>query len=219
MPWIGSVSGVLESWYPGIAGGEAIADLLFGVVNPSGKLPITFAKDDADLPLPRIPGMGADNKPDTDVTGSGHKGFTMSYPEGLAVGYRWYQVQHRQPLFAFGYGLSYTTFAYSGLTVDRASRMVSFQLANTGHVAGSEIAQLYVTPPPAAGEPFERLAGWQRVELAPGSSRRVTIPLDPAWISVFDASAHAWKLQPGDYTLAIGSASDKTPLHATLHLP
>jgi beta-glucosidase len=216
MPWIGSVSGVLEAWYPGIAGGEAIADILFGAVNPSAKLPITFAKSDADLPSPRIAGMTAENKPRRELNEDRHTSFKMSYPEGLAVGYRWFEVQHRQPLFAFGHGLSYTTFKYSDLAVDSVARTVRFRLANTGPVAGAEVAQLYATLPSAAGEPFQRLAGWQRIELQPGESRTVSIKLDPAWISTFDVSSHAWKLPPGEYRVAVGYSSDEAALHGKL---
>ena len=215
MPWIGSVSGVLETWYPGIAGGEAIADILFGAVNPSAKLPITFAKSDADLPSPRIAGMTAENKPRRELEDR-HASFQISYPEGLAVGYRWFEVKHRQPLFAFGHGLSYTTFKYSGLAVDPVARTVSFRLSNTGSVLGAEIAQLYVTLPSGAREPFQRLAGWQRIELAPGQSRDVSITLDPAWISTFDVSSHAWKLFPGEYGVAVGGSSDEAALRGKL---
>jgi beta-glucosidase len=218
MPWAGSVSGILESWYPGIGGGEAIADLLFGVVNPSAKLPITFAKSDADLPSPRIAGMSTDNKPVRDLSDEHHTGFKISYPEGLAVGYRWFEVQHRQPLFAFGHGLSYTTFKYSNLAVDSATRTIKFHLTNTGSVRGADVPQVYVTLPTAAAEPFHRLAAWQRIELAPGESRDVTITLDPLSISIFDVPSHAWKLLPGEYAIAVGPSSDDAAVKGKMQL-
>jgi beta-glucosidase len=221
MPWADKVGGIFSAWYPGIGGGEAIADLLFGVVNPSGKLPATFARTEADLPLPRIPGMNlsADNKPIEDLSSDTHRQFEMSYPEGLAVGYRWFQLKHRTPLFAFGHGLSYTTFRYSTLKLDAAGHMAEFTLTNTGKVAGAEVAQLYVTLPTASGEPFQRLAGWQRVQLNPGESRRVTIALTDVSLSIFDTAADRWSILPGDYMVAIGTASDAANLTGILHLP
>jgi beta-glucosidase len=218
MPWVDAVSGVVETWYPGIAGGEAIADVLFGVVNPSARLPITFAKDGNDLPSPRIAGMTADNKARPELDSDRSKSFEMSYPEGLAVGYRWFEVQHRKPLFAFGHGLSYTSFRYSNLKVDGAAHSVSFQLTNAGKVTGEEVAQLYVTLPSSAGEPYQRLAGWQRVRLEPNQSKTVTIALEPAWISTFDVASHGWKLVSGDYGIAVGAASDDVSLKGSVHL-
>jgi beta-glucosidase len=219
MPWIGAVSGVFAAWYPGIGGGEAIADLLFGVVNPSAKLPITFAKEDADLPNPRIPGMTPDNKPRRELNKDPHSGFVANYPEGLAVGYRWFEVQHREPLFAFGQGLSYTSFKYSDLAIDNKSHTVSFRLANSGKVPGTEVAQVYVTLPSAAGEPFQRLAGWQRVTLAPNQARTVTIVLDPAWISMFDVTTHGWKFLSGDYGVSVGGSSKESAVKGSLRVP
>lgn len=218
MPWIGEVSGVLASWYPGIGGGEAIADLLFGVVNPSGKLPTTFAKTDADLPLPRIVGMTASDKANRNMSEDKRTGFELTYPEGLAVGYRWFEIKHHQPLFAFGHGLSYTTFQYSNLKTDAAAKTVQFQLTNTGNVAGGEVAQVYITLPASSEEPFYRLAGWQRVQLAPGESQTITMHLDPNYISIFDVAADRWKLLPGEYKIAVGTASDAAQLRESVHL-
>jgi beta-glucosidase len=218
MPWLGAVRSVVAAWYPGIGGGETIADVLFGAVNPSGKLPITFARTEADLPEPRITGMGPDNKLVRNTRDETKKGFDLTYTAGLAVGYRWYEEKHVQPMFAFGHGLSYTRFAYSKLKTDAAARTVSFQVTNVGTVAGAEVAQLYVTLPASAGEPFERLAGWQRVPLAPGESRAVTLALDPAYISVFDTDADKWNLVAGEYGIAVGTASDDTALKGTVRL-
>ena len=138
MPWAPSVKAILESWYPGIGGGQAIANILFGRVNPSGKLPVTFAASDADLPHPQVTGL-------TPRTGNNADAVTRNQPrqrpqpfavdynvEGMAVGYRWFQEKNKQPLFPFGFGLSYTHFAYSNLKVDPAAKSVTFDLRNTG---------------------------------------------------------------------------------------
>ncbi len=211
MPWVGSVRGVMEAWFPGIGGGEAIADLLFGAVNPSGKLSITFPKGEADLPLPAIPGIDKRNA-DGDVKGV----FDMSYKEGLALGYRWYEVSGHVPLFAFGHGLSYTTYKYSGLKVSPTG--VQFQVTNTGAMAGAEVAQMYVRLPAAAGEPFQRLAGWSRVRLGPGETKTVTLPLDHRYISVWDVPGNRWQLVPGDYGVHVGGASDDAGLRGTVQM-
>jgi beta-glucosidase len=218
MPWIDAVSGVFASWYPGIGGGEAIADLLFGVVNPSGKLPATFARIDADLPVPHIVGMTPADKPVRDMSDEKRSAFELTYPEGLAVGYRWFEARHKQPLFAFGHGLSYTTFRYSNLKTNSVARTVQFQLRNAGSIAGAEVAQVYITLPPNSGEPFQRLAGWQRVQLAPGESKTVTVRLDPAYLSIFDVGSDKWKLLAGDYKIAVGTASDAAHLAGSVHL-
>ena len=218
MPWIDSVSGIFAAWYPGIGGGEAIADVLFGVVNPSGKLPATFARTEADLPLPQIPGMLAANAPVQDLKTDPHHQFEMTYPEGVALGYRWFEVKQRKPLFAFGHGLSYTRYKYAGLKVDAAAGVVHFQLTNTGSVAGTEVAQLYVTLPSSSGEAYKRLVGWQRVQLNSGASKAVSIPLNPAYISIFDVTKDGWKLLPGEYKVAIGTASDEISLTGSLEV-
>jgi beta-glucosidase len=219
MPWDGSVGAVLESWYPGIGGGQAIANILFGAVNPSGKLPATFARTDADLPLPRIAGMTGTTQMGGDNGGGREIGFELNYPEGVAVGYRWFELKHIKPLYAFGHGLSYTSFSYSGLKTDAANRTVQFQLSNTGAVAGTEIAQVYVTLPASSGEPFQRLAGWQRLTLKPGESRTVTVALDPAYLSIYDEAAEKWTLLPGEYQVVVGPSSDKAALTGNVRLP
>jgi len=216
MPWIDSVSGVLAAWYPGIGGGEAIGDVLFGVVNPSGKLPATFARTEADLPLPQIPGMLAANAPVQDMKTDPHHQFEMTYPEGIALGYRWFELKQRKPLFAFGHGLSYTHYKYSALKVDAGNRVVHFQLTNTGAVPGTEIAQVYVTLPGASGEPYQRLVGWERVPLMPGQSKSVDIALNPTYLSIFDVPTAGWKLLPGEYKVSVGAASDAIALTGSL---
>jgi beta-glucosidase len=208
MPWIDRVGAALEVWYPGIRGAEAIANLLFGDANPAGKLPMTFARSDADLPQPRLP--GSDLAP-----GAGSRQlppFDIRYPEGLKVGYKWFDAEGKTPLFPFGHGLSYTTFAYAGLVVRGTE--VTFAVTNTGGRPGAEVAQVYVALPPAAGEPPHRLVAWQTVRLGPGESTIVTLTLDPRFLSVFDVRKDAWALVPGDYTVLVGPSSRDLPLSA-----
>ncbi len=222
MPWIGKVSGVVEAWYAGSSGHKALANVLTGEVNPSGKLAMTFPKSDADLPHPVIPtlspedegqGSGVDNGP-THVQSK----YTVHYDEGPKVGYKWYESEHKEPLFPFGFGLSYTTYVYSNLKTDNAQRTVSFVVKNTGKRTGAEVAQVYATLPEAAGEPFKRLVGWQRIELAPGESKTVTVTADPRVMSVFDEQKNAWSLLPGAYKIFAGPSSGETPLNATLQI-
>ncbi len=194
MPWLGNVHGVLESWYPGVQGGQAIADLLFGDVNPSGKLPITFPVQDSDLPQPTI------SATDTTVT----------YSEGLFMGYRWYDGKRIAPLFPFGYGLSYTNYAYSGLNAqaDASGNVtVTFTVRNAGSRAGSEIAEVYAALPSGLGEPPKRLVGWQKVALQPGQSQQVSVSIAPKLLSTWDATNHVWKLNNGAYQLIAGASS------------
>jgi beta-glucosidase len=217
MPWIQHVKGVIEMWYPGIGGAQALANILFGEVNPSGKLPVTFAKDDAQLPHPVVPGLegvtaGSPNR-EHKV-----KPFDLNYTEGAKVGYKWFEATNKQPLFPFGFGLSYTTYAYSGLTVDDARRTVHFTVRNTGQREGTEIAEVYVALPSAANENYQRLSAWQRVKLAPGESKDVTLTLRPLSLTVFNTETNAWQLLAGDYTVMAGPSSSDTPLKATLHV-
>jgi beta-glucosidase len=217
MPWIEHVKGVIEAWYPGIGGAQALANILFGEVNPSAKLPATFAKDDAQLPHPVVPGLEG-------VTASAPnrehkvKPFDLDYTEGAKVGYKWFEATNKQPLFPFGFGLSYTTYTYSGLTVDDASHTVHFTVRNTGRREGTEIAQVYVALPSTAKEDYQRLAAWQRVKLAPGASKEVTLTLNPLTLSIFNTEQNGWQLLSGDYKVMAGSSSSETPLKATLHV-
>ncbi len=225
MPWTTHVAAILESWYPGIGGGEAIANILFGDVDPSGKLPATFAARDVDLPYPHVPGLTEKTKNNgmnahSDAVAEQEKNPTVDYNiQGLMVGYKWFQVEHKTPLFAFGHGLSYTTFAYSALSVDHATASATISIQNTGKFAGTDVAQLYATLPSASGEPFRRLVGWQRVTLAPGESKVVTITADPTLLSIFDVSTDSWERLPGQYLFEAGTASDDLPLHTTVTLP
>jgi beta-glucosidase len=217
MPWIEHVKGVVEMWYPGIGGAQALANILFGEVNPSAKLPVTFAKDDAQLPHPVVPGLEdlPANKPNHAHS---VKPFDLRYTEGAKVGYKWFEATNKEPLFPFGYGLSYTTYAYSGLTVDDASHTVHFTVRNTGAREGTEIAQVYVALPSAAKENYKRLAAFLRVKLAPGQSKEITLTLNQLCLSVFNTDQNGWQLLPGDYNVTAGPSSSDTPLKATLHI-
>jgi beta-glucosidase len=216
MPWIDQVSGILEAWYPGIRGGEAIARVLFGDANPSGRLPVSFPKSEADLPRRNVAGMGAN-------AGEGVRRrqpmapFDIDYSEGLKVGYKWYESEGKQPLFPFGFGLSYTTFSYSGLQATSVNGLkVTFNVTDTGNRAGAEVAQVYASLPASAGEPFKRLVAWQKVQLSPGETKGVTLTVDPHFLAVFDAGTGDWKLVPGDYKVYVGGSCELTPLVATM---
>jgi beta-glucosidase len=211
MPWLGSVSAVLEAWYPGQAGANAIANILFGKVNPSGKLPITFPASVNDLPRPVIPST-PDNTAEVQV----------NYAEGFNVGYKWFDANGLTPLFAFGFGLSYTTFAISNATVTNALStanpgiQVTFNLQNTGGLAGAEVAQVYVGLPASTGEPPKRLIGWKKVSLTPGETQLVAIDVDANDsshpFSYWDAARGAWLMATGDYTVYLGNSSRSTDL-------
>ncbi|MGA1981289.1 MAG: glycoside hydrolase family 3 C-terminal domain-containing protein [Acidobacteriaceae bacterium] len=222
MPWAPNVKAILESWYPGIGGGQAIADILFGRVNPSGKLPVTFAASEADLPHPQVTGLTprtGNNGADASAARSQARNFPVDYNvEGMAVGYRWFQEKNIKPQFPFGFGLSYTRFAYSNLKVDAAAKSVSFDLRNTGILPGNEIAEVYLTLPASAGEPFRKLAGWKRVSLAAGASQTVEIPLDPHYLSIYSTTANAWTRPSGDFLFEVGGSSADLPLHQSLRL-
>jgi beta-glucosidase len=222
MPWAPRVKGIVESWYPGIGGGQAIADILFGRTNPSGKLPVTFAASDSDLPHPHVTGLTertTNNGGDASAANGEAKDFTVDYNvEGMAVGYRWFQEKKKEPLFPFGFGLSYTQFAYSSLKVDRDAKSVSFTLRNTGARAGDEIAEVYITLPDSAGEPFRKLAAWKRLSLAPGATQAVEIQIDPLYLSTFATSDNSWSRPAGNFLFEVGGSSASLPLHQTLRL-
>ena len=223
MPWAGQVSGILEAWFPGIGGGQAIANILFGDVNPSAKLPVTFAKSDNDLPHPQIPGLNLLPQPGAGRGGGGRGAmppFDVPYTEKLKVGYKWFDSENKEPLFAFGHGLSYTTFAYSGLHAAAAghSATVSFIVKNTGKRAGKEIAEVYGTLPASTGEPPKRLIGWQKVELAAGESKTVNMTIDPLYLSVFNEGKNSFEVTGGDYKIWAGGSSRSLPLSQAVQI-
>ena len=223
MPWKNDVAGVLEAWYPGIGGGQAIANLLFGTANFSGKLPITFAKTEADLPHERVFGMtyktGNGGLPEHWVS-EGKKGtFPADLTEGARFGYKWFDSEGKQPLFPFGFGLSYTTYQYSALHVDGQSKSATVTIKNTGERAGTEVAEVYVQLPKSSGENFRRLAGWQRVPLSPGESKTVTIPMESLALATWNEGNESWMWAPGRYSVSVGSSSRDLPLKADLMMP
>jgi beta-glucosidase len=197
MPWRESVKAIVEAWYPGQAGGQAIAEVIAGKVNPSGRLPITFPANIAQIPRPELPGLGTPWGTPT----------TISYYEGAEVGYRWFAKQHERPLYAFGHGLTYTSFAYSDLKVSGGETITAnFMVTNTGDREGADVAQLYLTM--AAGNERMRLLGFERVELQPGGSRQLTITADPRLLARFDGDADQWRITAGTYKIAVGKAAD-----------
>jgi beta-glucosidase len=215
MPWLANVSAVVEAWYPGNSGSAAIANVLFGKADPAGRLPITFPASEDQLPRPRIPGTGivADpfqpSKPPEAVE--------VDYREGADVGYRWFAKQNQQPIFPFGFGLSYSSFAFSNLAVSGGGALtVHVTVANTGKRTGWETAQIYVTPP--APGAVARLVGWSKVQLKPGEKRDVAVTADLRTIASFDDAADLWRIAPGSYRVAVGDSSADQSLTAPVTL-
>ncbi|MDP9338891.1 MAG: glycoside hydrolase family 3 C-terminal domain-containing protein [Acidobacteriota bacterium] len=215
MPWLDKVSGVLEAWYAGSKGADAVANILFGDVNPSAKLPMTFPRSEADLPHPQlvVPPPGATGNEAVMKSGEAKPTFEVHYDEGLKVGYKWYDAEKKTPLFPFGFGLSYTTYAYSDLRVKPGkTTTVTFSVKNTGSRPGAEIAQVYAALPAEAGEPPKRLVGFSRVQLNAGESKEVSVSIDPMYLSIFDEASESWKLVPGGYSFMAGGSSQDLPL-------
>lgn len=221
MPWLNNVEGVVEAWYSGSRGGEAIARVLFGEVDPSSRLPITFPQSEAQLPHPELPGyalMLATRK----ATGNPHAPpppFTIDYFEGCNVGYRWYETRKLTPLFPFGYGLSYTAFTYSNLRVDGGKTLtVSFDVKNTGTRPGYDVPQVYGSLELDGSETVRHLIGWNKLLLNPGETKRVTVAADPRLLAMFDATAHVWKLPAGVYRAEVGRYAGDVVLSAAAPL-
>jgi beta-glucosidase len=243
MPWLNAVPALVQAWFPGQHDGDAVADVLFGVISPSGKLPVTFgntAREAAYETEAQYPGVREDNGLPGGPGPQGTPGIPQlvgHYTEDLQMGYRWYEANGVKPVFPFGFGLSYTTFAYSGLRVatmvdpntGHAVLRVRYRITNTGHVRGAEASQVYLTLPPVAGEPSKRLVGFQKVTLRPGASRLVTVTIDPSApnhpLSYFEPDANGtwadghWLTPAGDYTIHVGTSSADTPLVQTVTLP
>jgi beta-glucosidase len=208
--WLEKVPGLIDAWYGGEEGGDAVADVVFGDVTPSGKLPFSFIGKIEDSP-------SYGNYPGTDLH--------VKYAEGIYVGYRYFDKHPEvKPLFPFGYGLSYTSFALSGLELPKSMNgdgpvMARVTVKNTGSRTGAEVVQLYVSEPQApVDRPVRELKGFERVELAPGESRTVSLPLDRRALSYYDVASHAWKANPGRFEVSVGTSSRDLPLHGELTL-
>ena len=217
MPWLANVGAILEAWYPGQRGGEAIANLLFGDVNPSGKLPITFPASVNDLPHPTIAAPPANSTAP----------FPVTYDEGFLVGYKYYDAKSITPLFPFGYGLSYTTFTLTNAQLTPATPVtngfsVAVDVNNTGTAVGAEVVQVYLGLPVSTGEPPKRLVGWQRLTVQPGQTQKVTVQIDASSsahpLSYWDNTAGGWQIANGDYTVYLGNSSRDVNVAGTFHV-
>ncbi|WP_229211610.1 glycoside hydrolase family 3 C-terminal domain-containing protein [Duganella sp. BJB476] len=218
MPWLEQSAAVLQAWYAGTSGGEAIARVLFGEVNPSGRLPVTYPASASQLPRPVLDGDPKDEK----------TRFAVTYHEGAAIGYKWFDLKGLKPLFPFGHGLSYTQFAYSGLMASQkdGKLQLRFQVTNTGAVKGKDVPQLYVAPQGVKWEAPKRLAGWDKVELAPGESREVSVTVDPRLLATYDSRSKSWRVAKGSYKVLLahsagdaGAASINVALEARTFKP
>ncbi|HVU31513.1 MAG TPA: beta-glucosidase [Sphingomicrobium sp.] len=214
MPWAGDVPAIVEAFYPGIRGGNAIARVLSGKVNPSGHLPITFPASLDQLAHPVIEGFGLPNETPTSIT----------YDEGAAIGYKWYDLKGYRPLYAFGHGLSYTSFALSAVSAEADGKAVraSFSIRNTGKLAGKGVAQVYVAPldwKKAGWEAPRRLGAFAKADLKPGQSRTIEVTIDPRLLATYEAAGNNWHIAAGSYRLTLGQSSDGEMLGTDVILP
>jgi beta-glucosidase len=225
--WLSKVPALLHTYYPGQEGGTAVGEVLFGKHNPEGKLPVSFDRSWEENPsfAYYYPIQGAEtslhvsegDKPPVDYV-IPH----VKYGDKLMVGYRYWTSTGKHPLFPFGFGLSYSTFSFSKLEVPATAASgstvpVSFNVTNTGSVAGAEVAQLYVSDPSAkVNRPERELKGFEKVRLAPGETKHVTLKLDARAFSYWDEAAHKWTIDPGKFIIRVGDSSESTPLHADL---
>jgi beta-glucosidase len=209
MPWLNSVAGVFENWYGGQETGAAMAALIFGTVDPSGKLPVTFP-----VSLSQVPAQTQAQWPGTTAG--------INFSEGVDIGYRWYQSQNITPQFSFGYGLSYTKFSFSNLSVGAfnsdGNAKVTATITNTGSVAGADVAQMYAGDPAASDDPPEQLKGFQRLTLNPGASATVTFPLTIHDLADWSPTDNQWEAQAGAYSIKVGDASNNLPLTGSTSL-
>jgi beta-glucosidase-like glycosyl hydrolase len=209
MPWLNSVAGVFANWYPGQEVGNAMAALIFGTANPSGKLPVTFPASLSQVP--------AQTQAQWPGTSSG-----VTYSEGVDIGYRWYQAQNITPAFPFGFGLSYTAFSFSNLNVGafnaNGTATVTATVTNTGSRAGADVAQMYVSDPASSGNPPQQLAGFQRVNLNPGQSAQVGFTLTVHDLAGWSNTDKQWEAQAGSYGISVGDSSANRPLSAAVSL-
>lgn len=196
--WVDQVPAIIQAWYPGEQGGVALAEILFGKVNPSGKLPVTFEKKWEDNPTYHSYYPEKNTK-------------QVPYKEGLFVGYRGFEKNRVKPRFPFGFGLSYTSFSYSDLIA--TPHEATFTIKNTGQKEGKEIAQLYISEVnPKIERPFKELKGFVKVSLSPGESKTVSIPLNDRSFAFYDSESKQWKVNPGKYRVMVGSSSDQINL-------
>lgn len=225
MPWLSRIPAVLQAWYPGQRGGEAIANMLFGATNPSGRLPMTFPASEAQAPRPVVPGLSAMKEADRAQKKGSTYGMVersllvdVDYAEGADVGYRSYLKHGVRPLFPFGYGLSYTRFSYGDLRIEPgATPRISFTVTNIGKVAGADSPQAYVHAGQRNGG-STRLVGFKRVMLAPGEKRRVDMDIDPRLLADFDIKANDWHVAAGRYPVTIARFAGDQALSADLQM-
>ena len=214
MPWLDKVAGVIEAWYPGARGGPAIAAVLFGDTNPSGRLPLTFPASEAQLPRPKLDGSDWVEPDFSGNPSSGSDKLVSDYDiEGSDVGYRWFARQGAKPLFPFGYGLSYTSFESTSLKLKGLT--ASFTVKNTGKREGAEVAQLYLVD--RAGQAKRRLAGFQHVNLAAGASQSISLTIDPRILA--DWKDGGWIMPAGEYTFALGKDAETLGTPVKVKLP
>ncbi len=210
MPWISKVPAALQVWYPGTAGGEAIANLLFGKAEPAGRLPITFPKDATQFARASL----------VEKDASGKNTLQIHYDEGAAAGYKWFDSRKLVPLFPFGHGLTYSKLEYSELvaTLEGEQLFVKFAVKNVGNTAVTDVPQVYISPVAGGWEAPKRLATWQKVKLAPGAVSRQRLSVDPRLLAMFDAKQHAWVIAPGSYRVMLGASSADLKLDTTITL-
>jgi beta-glucosidase len=212
-PWVDRVSAVIHTWYPGQEGGTALAEVLFGEVNPSGRLPVTFEQRWEDNPVYNSYYPPAGSK-------------RVEYKEGVFVGYRGYEKNGAKPLFPFGHGLSYTTFKYQKLSVRPAGTdasnqrfEISFDVENTGSREGADVAQVYVGDTHAkVSRPAKELKGFAKVNLRPGEKKRVSVILDGRAFAYYDVNGKQWRAEPGDFNILVGRSSEQIELRGNLNL-
>lgn len=214
MPWLSQVPAVLEAFYPGIRGGAAIARILTGKVNPSGHLPISFPASPAQFAHRDLAGLGLPNETPGRIT----------YDEGAAIGYKWYDLKGYRPLFAFGHGLSYTSFALSRLTAQPGGRgiRVSFSIRNVGKRAGKGVAQVYVAPADwkkVGWDAPKRLGAFAKADLKAGQGKTIEVTIDPRLLATYEAAGNNWHIRAGDYRVMLGDASDAPMQTLAVNLP